>query len=190
MRTVPTALADKLGPAIASFAELGFDQTRIEDLTQATGVPSSTLYYYFSGKEDVLAFVLRKWLSEVTAAVAEAIATDSPACDRLVGAVQAQLRLIRDNPETCRVLLAELGRIARLQDIAVQVHAAFHRPVEQLLREGAIDGSMRRVDVEAVTAAIYGAVMISGLHYIVAGRTSEIDDIAGELVAFVVNGVT
>ena len=98
MREVPTTLAEKLGTAIASFAELGFDQTRIEDLSVATGVASSTLYYYFSGKEDVLAFLLRQWLGEVTAAVADATSTDQPARDRLVAVVQAQLRLIRDNP--------------------------------------------------------------------------------------------
>jgi AcrR family transcriptional regulator len=190
VREVPTTLADKLGTAIASFAELGFDQTRIEDLTVATGVASSTLYYYFSGKEDVLAFLLRQWLGEVTAAVADATSTDQPARDRLVAVVQAQLRLIRDNPDTCRVLLAELGRIARLQDIAEQVHGAFHRPVEELLRAGATDKSIRRVDVEPVTAAIYGSVMITGLHYIIAGRTSEIDRIADELLAFILDGVT
>jgi AcrR family transcriptional regulator len=192
VRVVPATLADKLGTAIASFAELGFDQTRIEDLTVATGVPSSTLYYYFSGKEDVLAFLLRQWLGEVTAAVADAISTDqpAPARDRLVSVVQAQLRLIRDNPDTCRVLLAELGRIARLQDVAEQVHAAFHRPVEELLRAGAADKSIRRVDVEPVTAAIYGSVMITGLHYIIAGRTSEIDRIADELLGFILDGVS
>jgi len=173
VRTVPTSIAQRLIPAAELFADRGLDQTKIEDVAEATGVPKATLYYYFSGKEDLLAFLLRDTLAAMADAVADAISTDQPARDRLVAVVQAQLRLIRDNPDTCRVLLAELGRIARLQDIAEQVHGAFHRPVEELLRAGATDKSIRRVDVEPVTAAIYGSVMITGLHYIIAGRTGE-----------------
>jgi len=189
VRAVPAGLTERLGAAVSTFAELGFDRTRIEDLTQATGIASSTLYYYFSGKDDVLAFLLRSWLEDVTAEVVDAVADQGSARDRLERVVREQLRLVRENPDTCRVLLAELGRIARLQDVAAQVHAAFHRPVEELLREGADDRSIRPVDVEAVTASIYGAVMIAGLHYIVAGRTDAIDDVADEIVGFVERGV-
>ena len=41
-----------------------------------------------------------------------------------------------------------------------------------------------------MTAAIYGSVMIKSLHYIIAGRTSEIHRIADELLALILDGVT
>ncbi|MEW6474258.1 MAG: helix-turn-helix domain-containing protein [Actinomycetota bacterium] len=55
-------------------AERGYDETRMEDLAEATGAPKATLYYHFSGKEAILAWLLRSALSAVGEAVAEAAA--------------------------------------------------------------------------------------------------------------------
>ena len=51
------ALADKLTTAAAGFA-VAFEDIRMEDIASAIGIPRATLYYYFAGKDDVLAFLL------------------------------------------------------------------------------------------------------------------------------------
>lgn len=185
---MPPKLAERLRPAARAFAQLGFDDTRIEDLTAATGIPTSTLYYYFTGKEGVLAFLLRYWLDAVADAVERAVAGDGPARARLEAVIRTQLRLMAAEPDTCQVLLAELGRIGRLPDIAKAVHDAFHDPVERLLDEGGADGSLRPMPVEPTAAAIFGASTLTGLHYLVAGRDLP-DEVAGHVVDLVLHGV-
>ena len=72
MREVPEGIVERLDGAASVFADRGFDQTRIEDLAEATGIPRATLYYYFAGKEDILAWLLRRMLAEMAEAVATA----------------------------------------------------------------------------------------------------------------------
>ncbi len=72
MRKVPRQIADRLPAAAALFAERGLNDTRIEDVAAMTGVPKATLYYYFAGKEDILAFLLEDLLHEIASEVTTA----------------------------------------------------------------------------------------------------------------------
>lgn len=167
MRRISDSLRAKLRTAAPIFAARGFDGTTIEALSEAIGVPTSTLYYNFQGKEQILAFLLEDWLARTSAAVDAAIASDRSARDRLGDVVTAQLRAMAADPATCQLLLAELGRIDRLPRIAEAVQTVFHRPVAKLLMDGARRGELREVDVERVTSILYGAVIISGLHHLI-----------------------
>jgi AcrR family transcriptional regulator len=171
MRPVPSSIAQRLTPAAELFAERGLDQTKIEDVAEATGIAKATLYYYFAGKEDVLAFLFRDTLAAMADAVAIAADGDGDARQRLAGVLTAQLQVMADQPAVCRALIADLGRAGRIPDIAQAITDAFYSPVERVLREGAADGSLRPVtDPLAVSVAVFGAVIISGLsHLVLAG---------------------
>ncbi|MDW3221000.1 MAG: TetR/AcrR family transcriptional regulator [Acidimicrobiales bacterium] len=179
--------------AAAVFAERGFDGTTMEALREVTGVPTSTLYYYFEGKEQVLTFLLEDWLDRTAAAAAEAIATERTAKERLGDLVAAQLTAMANDPATCQVLLAELGRIDRLPHIAEAVQSAFHRPVAKLLADGAADRHLRSVDVDVATSVLYGAVIISGLHHIIDARDEvpafDATEVAASVMDLVLHGL-
>ena len=167
MRQISDALRSKLRTASTIFAERGFDGTTIEALSETTGIPSSTLYYNFTGKDEILAFLLQDWLERTSAGVEAAIAGAGSATDRLAAVVTAQLDAMANDPATCQVLLAELGRIDRLPHIADAVQSAFHRPVAKLLADGAAQDCFRKVDIEHATSVLYGAVIITGLHHVI-----------------------
>lgn len=171
-REVPPELTVRLRRAAETFAEVGFENARIDDLSVATGVPTSTIYYYLAGKEGLLAFLLADWLDAVASAVDDAVraTTGASVRQRLTAIIRAQLELMDEHPATCRVLLAENGRIARLPEIGEAVEAAFHRPVEKVLRDGLDGASLRPVDPVATVAAVYGAVTLGGLSYLVRGE--------------------
>ncbi len=188
MRQVPAELAERLVPAARVFAELGFDEARIEDLTDATGIASSTLYYYFEGKQDILVFLLDDFVRRVADGVATAARSDASARERLDRVIHTQLELMAEHPHTCRVLLAELGRLGRLPDTAKAVSEAFHEPVQVLLREGAQDGSLRALPPETAASAIFGAVTLTALHYLVADQPLAADDVAEGLLAMFAEG--
>jgi AcrR family transcriptional regulator len=150
------------------FARLGFDGARMEDLAEATGVPRATLYYHFSGKDEVLAWLMRSTVTELSAAVAAAATEPGSARHRLEQVVRALLGLMGRRPDACRVLIANLEQAGRLAEIAEALIDAVHAPVITLLVEGAADGSVRPVaDPLRVTSAIFGAVTIAGLQSLV-----------------------
>lgn len=191
-REIPPEMAAQLRRAATTFAELGFERARIEDLAATTGVPSSTIYYYLNGKEGLLAFLLTDWLDAVAAAVDAQLVGPGPGADRLARVIEAQFAVMAEYPATCRVLLAENGRIARLPEIAEAVQAAFHRPLAKVLHDGIDGGEFRPCDVDATVAAVYGAVTFGGLHYLVAGDpipTQVVDNVRTLLLHGIVRPV-
>ena len=190
MRGVPDGIAERLEAAAAVFADHGFDQTRIEQLAEATGIPRATLYYYFAGKEDILAWLLRRMLVEMAEAVAAAAAGPGTARDRLEAVLRAKVGVQARHPATCLALMADLGRAGRIPDISAAIQEAFHEPVRRLLAEGATDGSLREVgDPETTASAVYGAITMAGAHYLVADNRVDPDRVAAEVSTFVLAGL-
>lgn len=189
MRTVPDEMVAKLRRASETFASVGYDAARMEDLAKVTGVPTSTMYYYFDGKHQVLAFLVRDYLDGLAAAIAAAVEAADDPTDRLVALVRAHLGAMAAQPDTCQVLLSELGRIGRLPDMAEAVQSAVHRPLQKILADGVADGSFRSLDAETSTSTIYGAVTMTALHHLVAGASFQAARLAEEILAVVLDGI-
>lgn len=179
MREVPRQIADRLPAAAALFAERGLNDTKIEEIAAATGVPKATLYYYFDGKEDILAFLLEDVLQEIATEVSSVVDSRGTGADRLHGVIAAQLHVMAQRPASCRALIGELGRAARMPTIADKIGIAYLEPVESLLLAGAADGSLSAVtDARAAATALFGAVTITALAHLVAGEELDEDLLA------------
>ena len=108
MRHVPAQIAARLPAAAELFADRGFENTKVEDVAAATGVPKATLYYYFSGKEEILAFLFEDMLTAIADQAAIAMGTEGTARERLELVVKTQIRLLGDiGPERYGQLQAE-----------------------------------------------------------------------------------
>lgn len=191
MRAVPSVIAAKLPKAADLIAERGLDQTKIEELAEATGIPKATLYYYFTGKEEILVFLLRDMLAQVADAVSIAVESEGTARDRLSSVVRAQLDQMAEQPSVWRALVADLGRAGRMPEIAEGLVNAYYAPVQRLLEEGAADGSLRAVDDPGATSmAIFGAATVTALHHLMAGEPLDPEELARQVTAFVLGGVS
>lgn len=190
MRPLPAGMREKVLAAAELFADVGLDATKMEDIAAATGVPKATLYYYFEGKEDILAFLFNEILDEVGRAVDEAVRTEGTAAERLRAAIVAHLRVFEEFPAASRALQFDLGRAARIPHIDERVEAAFRGPVRRLLEEGAGDGSLRSVEHPRLVAiAILGAVTTVGINALTLGRSRPVEEVADVVIDLVLRGV-
>ena len=174
MREVPSQIAERLPAAAELFAERGLNDTKIEDIAAATGIAKATLYYYFAGKEDILAFLLEDALREVAEDVATVVHSHGTGAQRLGAVISAQLRVMAQRPAVCRALIGELGRAARIPVIADMISTAYLKPVENLLIAGAADGSLvEQHNPRSAAIALFGAVTTSALTYLVTDNTLD-----------------
>ena len=174
MRQVPAKLASKLYGAAELIAERGLADAKVDEIADAAGIPKATLYYYFSGKAEVLAFLLADMLELIAGEVGTAASAPGSARDRLESAVEAQLAVMLDHPAVCRALVGDLGRATRLPELAAALQEAFHRPIASLLAEGVSDGTLRPVeDPGAVALSIFGAITVTGLSVAVEGPSND-----------------
>jgi TetR/AcrR family transcriptional regulator len=190
MRTVPPAMADKLMSAAKLFAAQGVDGTKIDEIADITGIPKATLYYYFDGKEQILSLIFIRVLDEVREAVARALARPGTAAERLTGLIRDHLKVFAQYPDASQALNFDLGRAARLPEIAAQSTTAFVDPVAGLLAEGAADGSLRTVAQPRLTAiAMLGAISTSAIHVIALDPLLILDDLAAVITPLLLDGL-
>ena len=190
MRKVPRQIADRLPAAADLFAEKGLNDSKIEDVAAVTGVPKATLYYYFTGKEEILAYLLEDLLTDIADAVTAIVHTDGTGAERLELVIGAQLRAMAQRPAVCRALIGELGRAARMPVIAEMINTAYQQPVEALLVAGARDGSLvAQPDPRSASMALFGAVTINALMYLVADQPLDETVVAGTLRAVMFDGL-
>jgi AcrR family transcriptional regulator len=108
------------------FAQYGFAETRIRDVTDAVGIGTSTFYQFFESKESLYVEVLRverrRLHDRIDAAVSEA---ETPR-DEVETMLRVMLREVRSNPHTSRLFVGgELRLVAeRLSDAERQSLAA------------------------------------------------------------------
>jgi TetR/AcrR family transcriptional regulator len=182
-------MREKVLLAAELFAERGLDATKMEDIAATTGVPKATLYYYFDGKEAILAFLFAELLDELKRAVEGALATQGTAADRLRAVVTANLRVAGSRPAASLALQFDLGRAARMPHISEGIQAAFVGPVTDLLEAGALDGSLmpqRHPRVAAV--AILGAVNTVAIDAIALGSNQPVEEMVDDILSVVVLG--
>ena len=190
MRPLPEQMRKKVLAAADLFAEQGLDATKMEDVAAATGVPKATLYYYFEGKEDILSFLFSEILEEVEKAIRRAVEGDGDAADRLTAAIEIHLGVFESLPMASRALQFDLGRAARMPQIAERVKSAFVEPVHDLLVEGAGDGSIHELDDPwLVATAILGAITTTGINFLTVPSSRKPRNVARDLVKFVMAGV-
>ena len=189
IRPLPDDLAERIDLAAQVFADNGLDATRIEHLAKATGIPRATLYYYFPGKEHILAHLLSRTLRQMTATLSDVAAEPGTGRERLARLVRAHLVFIGEHGPTYRLLFAELGRAASLVDIAAGVDLAIMSPIREALRDGQRDGSLHVDDIGAATSIVYGAVLITGMQHLLIGSDRQLEDRATALLDVILSGI-
>src|SRR5690606_27728932 len=171
-------------------AERGITEAKMDDIAAASGIPRATLYYYFTGKDEILAFLLTDMLEAIAGEVGAAVGTPGTARERLEAAVHAQIAVMLDQPAACRALVGDLGRATRLPELAHALQEAFQRPIEQLLAEGAADGSLHvQSDPEEASLAIFGAITVAGLYHAVEDTRPPAEQIAKRVLAVLMQGL-
>jgi AcrR family transcriptional regulator len=140
------------------FAERGFAGTSVQDIADAMGMSRPTLYYYFKGKDDLLASLVTE-VTEGAAAEIRAVARDGAksaterlrSIARLLASWRAQqpgrfLLLIRSES----VLPPDLARVNE------RAKRSTLRELTKVIEQGIAAGEFRMVDARSAALAVLG----------------------------------
>ena len=100
-------LATILREASTIFAEKGYDRASIRDISAATDVSLSGLYYYFKSKEDLLFLIQKRCFDTLIERLTEDLQGVDDPVDRLEGIVRNHVRFFVDNMSEMKVLSHE-----------------------------------------------------------------------------------
>jgi AcrR family transcriptional regulator len=125
----------------------GFNETSMAQIASKTGIGKSTIYDYFSSKEEIILLLLDEPLAEVRSRAEEIIEGSGSASERIKGVLEMHLEvLLRD-----KAFIFKLSFESQRLPLDVQARhetkrQAYQELLRGLVREGIADGSFRQVD--------------------------------------------
>ncbi len=156
VKTPPPTLAERL--VSASEEVLRPDrEMRLEDVAALVGSKRATLYYYFSGREDLIAFLLTEHLAAAAQAIKTASDTQASPAERLRSAVAALVGFLGERPGVCAGLLSFAGAAGRMASVLAAKDSVVAEPILRILADGPFEVG----DARDATSAMLGAAMIA-----------------------------
>ncbi|HEY4978944.1 MAG TPA: TetR/AcrR family transcriptional regulator [Candidatus Acidoferrum sp.] len=155
--------------ALQLFAQKGYSETTVEDITNAADVGKGTFFNYFPSKEHILAAFGRLQMDKVQAAVDEAPATKLPIREILRQlAIEAVSEPAR-NPAMVRALLQANLSSAPVRETMREIHTKATALLSQIVEVGQKRGEIQK-DLNAAELAqtlrqsLLGAMLIWSLY--------------------------
>ena len=172
MRRPPPKLVQRL--VSASEEVLRPDQAlRLEDIATLIGSARATLYYHFSGRDELVAFLLQEHLRVAAETIELAVTTPQPPVAQLRSAITALVGFLGEHPGVCAGLLSFAGTTGRLGTLMAAKDAKLAAPLRKLLDAGVGTDQFTINDSRDAANAILGAALIATLTRWEDGRDTQ-----------------
>ena len=189
MKRLPDDIATKLLNASSEFPEsLGFDVS-VDDVARISGIPRATLYYYFSGRDDLVQFYLNDLMDRTASAVEKAAASEGSTPERLSNIMRSVVGSFAEYPRMCIEMAAAFKASDDHVEFLTNIDRTVMVPLRRTLSEGTEAGELAIEDVEMTAAAIMGALHQSSLTKLIFTGKIDADEVTGVVVPMLMRGV-
>lgn len=185
MKQPPAELAERLWEVSDQFLALG-SEVKIDELAELSGVPRATIYYYFSGKDDVMSFLMTQKVERAGVVVARAATGSGTPSERLRRVFRAMLHEMADHPALCTRLMCWMPSVAG-ERLVIEAQGALMAPVRALFAEGQAAGEFPDIDPVDATTAAMGALSMVAMRHTVNGDF-DADAVADSLIPGLLEG--
>jgi TetR/AcrR family transcriptional regulator len=172
MKTPPDHLAARLYDASAQILRLD-SEVKLDEVATTVGVPRATLYYYFSGRDDLTAYLLTRHLEAGNEVFAPVLSGESDAGDTLRALLQAMIGFLAEHPGVCGGLLSAMGPGIGMQEVMTANDRVIAAPLRDLLSHGRESGEFTFDDAADTANLLLGAMLIAILGRAVEGRSLD-----------------
>ncbi|HVN70420.1 MAG TPA: TetR/AcrR family transcriptional regulator [Desulfomonilia bacterium] len=146
--------------ALSIFAEKGFQEATISEISKAAGVSDATVYEYFKSKEELL-FAIPQEITEISIKETEKVLPYLRGAEsKLRAIVQSYVTTYENNPEYANLIMLHLKTNRNfLKTKAFEVVRDAARMLLACIQEGIVTGAFRKdTDPYLVRAIILGTI--------------------------------
>lgn len=188
MKKVPEDISMKLIDASGKLSGTNLDIS-IDEMAQLAGVPRATLYYYFSGKDDLVGFFLTDKLNRAAAAVQKAINSEGSVVERLERTLASVMEVMAAHPTLCTEMPAAVRDAGKYEDVVNGAERLMLAPFRELLIEGKATGELIIPDVTTAAIALMGAVNMVAMFQLVQTGTLNVEKTNAALIPQLIRGL-
>jgi AcrR family transcriptional regulator len=164
------------------FDDRGVDRVSMADITSASGVRASTIYQYFSNKDEIVWAIVSELFAAVTQEVAERMDEAASGLARITALLEFMADELDKNPAKVRfmaqfdAMYARDWPAERLLTLEAQINPQGFRYFSELIRSGIADGSLRSdLDPDLTMHAVINAVIGAQRRLASLGKKVEIE---------------
>jgi AcrR family transcriptional regulator len=129
------------------FLEKGFPETSMREIAAAAGMGKSSLYDYFTTKDDILLFIFEEVVDGLIERAQAIASLDLPPEARIIRIMNMQLDYLQENNSLMWLLSAEAQRLKPESQQRIHVRRyAFQDLMRAIVEEGIEQGDFRPVD--------------------------------------------
>lgn len=188
MKKVPDELAAKLYRRADRLLARG-DDVRMDDVAEDLGVARATLYYYFSGKDDLVTFLMQEKLGHIAARVQEGRSGEGTALERFEAAMRAAVFELASNPALCLHMIRATGRMEAMGEILASSERTIMAPLRELLIEARALGDVDIADIDLTIAAVMGGANMAVLSRWALTGAVDANELSNTAVTLFLNGL-
>jgi TetR/AcrR family fatty acid metabolism transcriptional regulator len=183
-----------LDAALKIFAEKGFQNATIVEISKEAGVSEATVYEYFGTKEDLLFAIPEKISNEGFEELSRILPFIKGVEGRIRAILHGYVQLYQLNPHYSALVLLQLTANKRFRETAA--HAAIRRSAHTLLdciREGIADGTFKKdSNAYLIRSILLGTIEHLFIHWHMQGmpeRDTSIMDLLDPFIEIVLDGI-
>ena len=180
--------------ALRIFAEKGFQNATITEISKEAGVSEATIYEYFGTKEDLLFAIPEKISNEGFADMERILPFISSVEGHLRAMLKGYIQLYQSNPHYSALVLLQLMSNKRFRQTAA--HAAIRRSAHNLLdciREGIANGTFKKdANPYLIRSMLLGTIEHLFIHWHMQGmpqREPSLLDMLDPFIEIVLDGI-
>lgn len=188
MKRLPEDISQKLLEASEKLSGTNLDVS-IDDVAQLADIPRATLYYYFSGKDDLIGFFLSDKLNRASVAVQKAIASEGSVVERLERTLASVMQVMSEHPTLCTEMPVAIKESGKYEDVVNGADRLMLSPLRELLIEGKATGELSIPDISTAAIALMGAVNMVAMFELVQTGTLDVEKANKALVPQLIQGL-
>ena len=175
--------------AVKLFAEKGYENTGIEEITSVAGFAKGSLYYHFETKEDLFDLLLEEGYKLLNNSIDIKFRRCNNALDKLKAIILVQIKsIIRYEDFVTVIVNNTLGENSRTQKCQRAVNNYVKR-IEDVIIEGINDGIFINGNAEEIAYGIFG-ITFSSLLYLKKEKNLTVEQIYNGYISTIVRGIS
>jgi AcrR family transcriptional regulator len=181
-----------LDAAAALFRAQGYTDTSLGDVAAYVGIGRTTLYEYFSDKEDLLATLVEDRIPAVMDALVAGIPDDVAVTDRLSELIVRGIDYVSSDDDLGAMLMRETPRLGREAELRVRAtHQRLLDEITALCRDGIESGEFLSYDPDVAGRLVFANLWSASQALIRdTDAKQKRHEAADTLVRFVIGGLT
>ncbi len=176
--------------AVQIFAEKGYDNASIEEITAIAGVAKGSLYYHFEKKEDIFDMLLEEGLKLLKNNINIKTKDSTNALEKIKAIILVQIKVTVKYEPFLSVVFSQIWGEEQRNIKCRKAVFEYIKIIEEVIKEGIENGEFYDGDVEALSSGIFGITCSSLIYRLMKNRTVNVDDVYEGFINTIVRGLS